>query len=147
MTDGSRFTAPIESPGFLLWHVTLAWQRDIAAALRPLGLTHVRFVLLACAWWLETHDGPPTQLQLAGQAGTDIKMTSQVLKKLEAAGLVIRDVDPYDTRAKRVHVTETGRRLAPRAIAVVEQVDAAFFGDADPEAVALLTRLAARQEQ
>ena len=27
---------PEESPGFLLWHVTLRWQRDIAAALAPL---------------------------------------------------------------------------------------------------------------
>ena len=30
---------PNDSPGFLLWHVTLRWQRDIAAALAPLDLT------------------------------------------------------------------------------------------------------------
>ena len=24
---------PEESPGFLLWHITLRWQREIAAAL------------------------------------------------------------------------------------------------------------------
>ena len=43
---------PQNSPGFLLWHVTLRWQRDIAAALAPLDLTHVQFVLLASTWWL-----------------------------------------------------------------------------------------------
>ena len=43
---------PEDSPGFLLWHVTLRWQRDIAAALAPLDLTHVQFVLLATTWWL-----------------------------------------------------------------------------------------------
>ncbi len=43
---------PEESPGFLLWHITLRWQREIAAALAPLGLTHVQFVLLAATWWL-----------------------------------------------------------------------------------------------
>jgi hypothetical protein len=45
---------PEDSPGFLLWHVTLRWQREIAAALAPLGLTHVQFVLLAAAWWLNS---------------------------------------------------------------------------------------------
>ena len=45
---------PDDSPGFLLWHVTLRWQRDIAAALAPMGLTHVQFVLLATCWWLNS---------------------------------------------------------------------------------------------
>jgi hypothetical protein len=35
------------SPGLLLWRATLRWQRRIVAALKPLGLTHVQFVLLA----------------------------------------------------------------------------------------------------
>ncbi len=43
---------PAGSPGFLLWHVTLQWQRAIATALQLLHLTHVQFVLLACTWWL-----------------------------------------------------------------------------------------------
>ena len=61
---------PGESPGFLLWHTTLRWQRDIAAALAPLDLTHVQFVLLACAWWLNNQGEHPNQLALARQAGT-----------------------------------------------------------------------------
>ena len=48
---------PNDSPGFLLWHVTLRWQRDIATALAPLGLTHVQFVLLATTWWLNSGAG------------------------------------------------------------------------------------------
>jgi len=39
---------PNDSGGLLLWHATLRWQRGIAQALRPLDLTHVQFVLLAC---------------------------------------------------------------------------------------------------
>ncbi|MFF7440984.1 MarR family transcriptional regulator [Streptomyces sp. NPDC008122] len=134
---------PGESPGFLLWHATLRWQRDIAAALAPLGLTHVQFVLLACAWWLNTRGEHPNQLALARQAGTDVKMTSQVLRTLETKGLVEREVDPADTRAKRLRVTETGAALAPRAIAAVEEVDAHFFEPVPvADAVALLGRLA-----
>ncbi|WP_404957186.1 MarR family winged helix-turn-helix transcriptional regulator [Streptomyces sp. 147326] len=135
---------PGESPGFLLWHVTLRWQRDIATALTPLDLTHVQFVLLACTWWLNGQGERPNQLAVARQAGTDVKMTSQVLRTLEKKGLIEREVDPADTRAKRLRVTGLGAELAPRAIAAVEEVDARFFGPVPvEEAVALLGRLAA----
>ncbi|AYV29507.1 MarR family transcriptional regulator [Streptomyces sp. CJ_13] len=138
---------PGESPGFLLWHVTLRWQRDIAAALTPLDLTHVQFVLLACTWWLNGQGERPNQLAVARQAGTDVKMTSQVLRTLEKKGLIEREVDPADTRAKRLRVTALGADLAPRAIAAVEEVDARFFAPAPIEAaVSLLARLAVDQE-
>jgi len=134
---------PTESPGFLLWHATLRWQRGIAQALAPLDLTHVQFVLLACTWWLNEQDERPTQIALAAQAGTDIKMTSQVLRSLERKGLIEREVDTADTRARRVHVTKRGERLAPRAIAVVEQVDADFFAELPAaQAARFLRRLA-----
>src|SRR6185369_14007578 len=83
--DGARgaltvATDPETSPGFLLWHITLRWQREIAAVLTPLDLTHVQFVLLASTWWLNTKGQDPNQLTLAQQAGTDVKMTSEVLR-------------------------------------------------------------------
>ncbi|MER6446420.1 MarR family transcriptional regulator [Streptomyces venezuelae] len=135
--------SPGESPGFLLWHATLRWQRDIAAALAPLDLTHVQFVLLACTWWLNSQGEHPNQQTVARQAGTDVKMTSQVLRTLEQKGLVEREVDPADTRARRLRVTDAGADLAPRAIAAVEQADARFFRPVPVgDAVALLGRLA-----
>ena len=135
--------SPGENPGFLLWHATLRWQRGIAAALAPLDLTHVQFVLLACTWWLNGQGEHPNQLTVARQAGTDVKMTSQVLRTLEAKGLVEREVDPADTRAKRLRVTAAGADLAPRAVAVVEQADTEFFRSVPvADAVALLGRLA-----
>jgi DNA-binding MarR family transcriptional regulator len=137
---------PDESVGFLLWHVTLRWQREIAAALAPLDLTHVQFVLLASTWWLNSHGEDPNQLTLARQAGTDVKMTSQVLRKLETKGLIEREVDPADTRAKRLRATERGAELAQQAIAVVDEVDATFFKILpDPVALrAMLRPLAGR---
>lgn len=134
---------PEDSPGLLLWHATLRWQRDIAAALAPLELTHVQFVLLACTWWLNSQGEHPNQLALARQAGTDVKMTSQVLRTLELKGLIERETDPADTRAKRLRVTDVGAELAPRAVAAVELADARFFEPVPVEdAVALLRRLA-----
>ncbi len=133
---------PADSPGFVLWHVTLRWQRAIAAALAPLGLTHVQFVLLASTWWLNSRGEDPNQLSLARQAGTDVKMTSQVLRKLEAKGLIRRETDAADTRAKRLRATGRGAELAQQAIAAVEAADAKFFQPI-PDPAALLTILRA----
>jgi DNA-binding MarR family transcriptional regulator len=132
---------PDESPGFLLWHVTLRWQREITAVLAPLDLTHVQFVLLATSFWLNTQGEDPNQLSVAKKAGTDVKMTSEVLRKLEAKGLIVRTVDAEDTRAKKVRVTDHGAELAGRALAAVEAADAAFFhATPDPAALAGMLR-------
>jgi DNA-binding MarR family transcriptional regulator len=118
---------PGASPGFLLWHATLRWQRRIAVALRPFDLTHVQFVLLASTWWLNREGDQPNQVTIARHAGTDVKMTSEVLRSLERKGLVERTSDRTDTRAKRVRTTARGADLAPLAIAEVERADAEFF--------------------
>jgi DNA-binding MarR family transcriptional regulator len=136
----SEFAGPGDSPGFLLWQVTRRWQRELTAALKPLGLTHVQFVLLASTWWLDR----PTQRELADQARTDPMMTSQVVRALEQRGLLERQPDPDDGRARRLVATAAGRELAERAIAVVEAADAAFFADVgSAELVATLRTLAA----
>ncbi len=120
-------SAPV-SLGFLLWHATLRWQRLIAAALRPLALTHVQFVLLAVLWWFtEVRGEHPTQRALADQAGTDPMMTSQVLRALERRGLLRRALHPTDARARELYLTQAGVELALRAIQVVEAVDRGFF--------------------
>jgi DNA-binding MarR family transcriptional regulator len=137
---------PSESPGFLLWHATLRWRRAISQALAPLDLTHVQFVLLACTWWLNQQRHHPSQIALAAFAGTDVKMTSQVLRSLERKDLVEREVDPADSRARRLHLTRRGARLAPRAIAAVERVDAEFFEGVTSEEVQHLLRHLARSE-
>jgi DNA-binding MarR family transcriptional regulator len=137
-----RAPGPDQSPGFLLWRATLRWQRMIAAALAPLELTHVQFVLLACAWWLNESGERPSQVAVARQAGTDVKMTSEVLRSLERKGLLKREPDEDDARARRVVVTRKGKALAPKAIAVVEAVDAEFFDPVPKKgAISLLTRL------
>jgi DNA-binding MarR family transcriptional regulator len=120
---------PEQSPGFLLWHVSLRWQRAVTAALKPLGLTHVQFVLLASTWWLNTQDEQPSQAALSAFAGTDVKMTSQVIRTLERKGLITRAVDVADSRARRIVITDAGGALAPRAIDAVEAVDAALLNE------------------
>ena len=110
-----------------------------------MGLTHVQFVLLASTWWLGSRGERPSQRELAGHAGTDVMMTSQVVRGLESKGLLRRDADPDDARAYLLSVTSKGGTLAERAIGTVERADRAFFGAAgeDSQLVDLLHALVA----
>ncbi len=122
-----RVESADDSPGFLLWQVANLWQRQIRAALAPLGLTHVQFVLLASLAWLGDDPGGVTQVRLATHAKTDIMMTSKVLRTLERKGLLRRTLHAADARANAIELTPEGQALSARAVHVVEAADAAYF--------------------
>jgi DNA-binding MarR family transcriptional regulator len=129
-----------DDPGLLLWQVTNRWQAAQRAALRPYGLTHVQFVLLAALGRL-TVDGPVTQRELAEHAATDPMMTSQVVRTLEANGWLRREVHADDGRAWAVRITRSGAALARRAEAAVSRCDADFFAPLGPRAAAFARAL------
>ena len=142
-TLATEFADADDSPGLMLWRVTNAWQAAQRAALKPFGITHVQFVLLASLTWLQS-DAPVTQNQLAGHAHTNPMMTSQVLRALEQLELVRRDQHPTDGRATVISVTTAGRELANRSVAAVEACDTEFFaalGPATADFAELLGRL------
>ena len=122
----TRHGSAAASPGLLLWQVSNRWQAAQRAALKPLGLTHVQFVLLASLTYLADR-GPVSQKQLADHAVTDPMMTSQVLRVLEEREYIVRGIDPADARARALAVTAEGAALANRANRVVEDCDEKFF--------------------
>jgi DNA-binding MarR family transcriptional regulator len=139
----TEFDAARDSPGYLLWLMSNKWQAQQRLALKPFDLTHVQFVLLACLVYAPGNESL-TQIQLAERAETDPMMTSQVLRKLEAKGLVQRMSNPQDKRAVRLEATAKGIELVDRAIVAVEEVDREFFGvlEADmPNFVAMMRQL------
>lgn len=121
----TRFRRPENSPGFMLWHVTNAWQRSIRAALVPHELTHVQFVLLATLTAMQPTQA--TQKQLAEAAGTDVMMTSQVIRGLESRGLITRSPHPDDGRAVLLAPTVEGAAAIDAANSAVEDADEHFF--------------------
>ena len=140
----SEFADADDSPGLVLWQVTYRWQATVRAALAPLDLTHVQFVLLASLTYLDGAGSLVTQRALADWAATDPMMTSQVVRALAAKDLVTRRDHPVDGRAKVLAVTDAGAALANRAIVVVERADAEFFaplGDHGAEFARLLRTL------
>lgn len=138
---------PATSPGFLLWHTTMRWQRMMVAALAPLDLTHVQFVILASTWWLNGQGEHPKQSRLSEYTGSDARMTSEVVARLIGKGLLTRSRDPEDARAKVLTVTPEGAAVAAQAIDAVEAADETFFAPAASrplDLVTLLKTLAAR---
>ncbi len=89
----------------------LAMRHRAAAAqvLAPLGLHPGQEVLL-----LDLHEhGPRTQAQLAAASGCEPPTITGSVRRLEAAGLVVRRPSPTDGRATIVELSDRARSLLP----------------------------------
>src|SRR5438477_13121549 len=103
MSDPSS-EAPADSPGFLLWRASNAWQRALRGALEPLGLTHAQYAILATLDWLGARS--VKQHEIARLAGMDPMTTSQVTRALESRDFVRREPHPDDGRAFALVLTQ-----------------------------------------
>ncbi|HZE39811.1 MAG TPA: MarR family winged helix-turn-helix transcriptional regulator [Stackebrandtia sp.] len=119
---------PLMSPTFWLHHAALAVRRRAEAGLRPIGLTYPQFCLLGAIGWLSATERPPTQQRAADLAGADRMMTSKLVGTLCARGLVARQDDPGDARARRLRLTPEGRAVTDEAVRLMAEVDAEVFG-------------------
>jgi len=122
-----RFKSPNDSPGYLLAHLTMLWQRKQKKALDPLDLTHTQFVLLASLAWLSKKNNAVTQVDIANQSNADRMMVSKVLRTLEEKKFITRQEHETDTRAKNIQLTKTGIATLQKAIIEVENADNDFF--------------------
>lgn len=118
--------APQKSPGFLLWHVSTSWRGSIESILKPTGLTHPQFVLLATLGWLTRNGDVVSQSAVGKSAGLDPNTTSQILKGLERKNLIKREKSS-DGRAKNPLLTSEGNDVLAQALPTVEAADALFF--------------------
>jgi DNA-binding MarR family transcriptional regulator len=136
-------TEPATPLGVQLWFLANAWQRAMRQALEPHGLTHVQFVLLAGLSVLLQQGRAPSQAQLAAHCRTDVMMTSQVVRALEAAALVERRSESGDRRARYLAMTTAGHEALDRAQPAVREVEEAFFAPLGKKRSKLAKHLAA----
>ena len=129
MTDtiDFRFKSPDDSPGFLLWQITMLWQRKMKRELDKIAITHTQFVLLATLAWLARTKEDVTQTDIASHSKTDRMMVSKVLRTMQNKGLISRQEHHADTRAKTISLTALGQELLQKALTVVHNVDDNFF--------------------
>ena len=82
--------------------------------LEPMGLTHPQYLVMLALWGRS----PLAVKELIGMLQLDGPTLSPMLKRLEAAGLVVRSRDPQDERQLRVDLTDQGRALREQALQV-----------------------------
>ena len=139
------FDDPRQNPGYLLWQVTMKWQRAMTQALGEHGLTHTQFVILAALRWLNLQGQPITKSDVARNANVDRMMASKIIRALSKRGLIDEEPHPTSKRAQQVRLTEDGKSAFRAALVTVGTVDAQFFGDQLPEVVSVLQELEGRE--
>lgn len=90
------------------------------------------------------HDQPPSQLALAEHLGIDRSVMTYLIDRYVECGLVERQQDPADRRARRIVPTERGRRTLDELDARVREVERELLGSV-PEADRLVLRRLLRQ--
>jgi MarR family transcriptional regulator, organic hydroperoxide resistance regulator len=91
---------------FPLYAATRAVTRSYADLLGDLGLTYPQYLTLLALWEAEQ---PMTVGDLGVRLRLDSGTLTPLLKRLEAAGFVIRKRDPEDERRVLVALTPDGR--------------------------------------
>jgi DNA-binding MarR family transcriptional regulator len=101
-----------------------AASRAVTDVYRPildgLGLTYPQYLVLLVLW--ERGEQPCSVRELGTALRLDSGTLSPLLKRLEAAGLLVRRRDAADERRVEIRLTDAGRALRERAGPVPEQV-------------------------
>lgn len=122
----TSFNTQQESPGYLLWCVSIAWRSSIEATLKPLDLTHPQFVVLATTAWLTKDGNHINQIDISKASGLDPNTTSQILRGLEAKKYIKR-IQALNERSKNPSLTHLGSSVLNKALPAVEAADLKFF--------------------
>ncbi|MDM7831432.1 MarR family winged helix-turn-helix transcriptional regulator [Cellulomonas edaphi] len=86
--------------------------------LEPLGLTHPQYLAMLALWQY----GALSLKDLAALLHLEPATASPLVKRLEAMELVRRERDPHDDRALLIALTESGRNLRARAVAIPQSM-------------------------
>jgi DNA-binding MarR family transcriptional regulator len=107
---------------FLLSQVGARSSRSWAKRLQPLGLDSRQVMLF---WHVAQREGR-LQRELADALGLPESRIVGLVDSLESEGLIERRTNPSDRRGRRLHVTDEGRRMLDRMMAVAAQHESEF---------------------
>jgi DNA-binding MarR family transcriptional regulator len=121
--DAMTTTDPLALESQVCFQAVVAARSVVAVyrpLLEPLGLTHPQYLVMLALW--ERDDRSISALGSALQL--EPATLTPLLKRLQGAGLVHRARSAVDERVVVVSLTDAGRALRERALAVPEQAAA-----------------------
>lgn len=126
------------SAGYLANHVARLFARELAEAVRPLGLAPAQFMVLLELW----REEGLTQKDLVVRLDVEQATMAATLARMERDGLIERRPDQADARARRIQLTAQARALQQPALAAAKGVNArALAGFSEDEREVLLSGL------
>lgn len=100
---------------FALYSASLAMTKLYQSRLKPLGLTYPQYLVLLALW----EKDEVTVSEVGTRVRLDSGTLSQLLKRLEAAGLIVRKRDSGgDERRVLIFLTDEGQQLKSKAAGV-----------------------------
>jgi DNA-binding MarR family transcriptional regulator len=105
--------------GWALGVVFRAYVKTVGAALTEIPGGPRGYQVLSAA----VHDLPDSQLALAQRLGIDRTVMTYLLDDLTTAGLIARQQDPHDRRARRIVATEQGLARLCELDSLLRQVE------------------------
>jgi DNA-binding MarR family transcriptional regulator len=118
---------PENDLGFLLWQITMTWQRQLNRALDEIDLTHTQFAIISALRSLLKESNAVTQKDIAERSNTDTMMVSKLLRTLEKKGFIERKEHKTDTRAKCVFLTSKGINTFEKAFKITSAANRDFL--------------------
>lgn len=116
-----------DSPGFLLFRITVLWQKKLGIIFNDLKIQQTQYAILASLKYFEEKNEKCTQAFLVEHARIDKMTLSKSVRQLEKTGLVKRAQSDEDARAVLVQLTQRGRNLVTEAVRRIEDADELFF--------------------
>lgn len=120
-----------ESFGSLIAYVTRQWRRTLDRRLQPFGLTEATWLPLI---YVARAAAPMRQKDLAAALAIDGSSIVRLLDGLEASGLITRQEEATDRRAKVIVLTPAGRSIIEQVESVSRSVrDMTLLGITESE--------------
>jgi DNA-binding MarR family transcriptional regulator len=129
-----------ESAGYLANHMARLFAIALHDRIRPLGLAPAQFMTLLELW---NEDGL-TQKDLVRRLDVEQATMANTLKRMERDGLIARQENPDDRRARLIRLTPKAKKLqddaTAAATAVNEKALAGFSAEERRAFVAMMAR-------
>jgi len=119
------------------------WRMFVDEKLAESGLTDASWTPLI---YLHSLGDGLLQKELAAASGLDESSLVRLIDILSERGLLERRIDPDDRRARRLHLTDTGKRTASAIRAQLVALEKELLADFSDEDVAAVLRLCDRVE-